>query len=235
MAGKRVTEGKIPTVIRDRCGTTAGYHAHVYRSELVCDPCRNALNTHQRAYANENKDRIYSAHNERQRKRYAEDEEYREKLGLWNKENPERRREIVNAWADKNREYLRTYDAEYRAKHPEKMREKSRRRRARKYANGFEPYTEQQVLDTYGTDCHICNEPIDLDAPRRTSQKGWEKGLHIDHLIPIAKGGSDTLENTRPAHGLCNISRGASMPEVENGIREAAEKGRQSDEGIPRR
>jgi len=32
-------------------------------------------------------------------------------------------------------------------------------------------------------------------------------GLQIDHVIPIVKGGPDTLNNVRPAHGLCNIKK----------------------------
>jgi len=35
--------------------------------------------------------------------------------------------------------------------------------------------------------------------------------LHIDHLVPLAKGGSDTLENVRPAHGICNLRKWANQ------------------------
>lgn len=71
------------------------------------------------------------------------------------------------------------------------------------------PYNDQDVLDLYGTDCHICGEPINLNAPRGCGPEGWELGLHIDHLIPLANGGDDTIENVRPSHGLCNVKKGA--------------------------
>ena len=29
-------------------------------------------------------------------------------------------------------------------------------------------------------------------------------GLTVDHVIPLSKGGSDELENLRPAHWICN-------------------------------
>ena len=74
--------------------------------------------------------------------------------------------------------------------------------------NGVEVYTTLQVLETYGTNCHICNGPVDLSAPRLVGRGvGWEHGLHIDHVIPISKGGPDTLSNVRPSHAYCNISK----------------------------
>ena len=83
----------------------------------------------------------------------------------------------------------------------------TRRRRARKKGNGFEPYTEEQVLEKWGTDCYLCGEPIDMDAPRRVGKPGWERGLHMEHVIDIADGGRDDLENVKPSHGLCNLKK----------------------------
>lgn len=81
-------------------------------------------------------------------------------------------------------------------------------RRARKMNLASERYTLQQVFDKWGIDCHLCQKPIDLTAPRRVGRKGWENGLHIDHLISLSNGGSDALDNVRPAHGYCNIKKG---------------------------
>jgi hypothetical protein len=84
-----------------------------------------------------------------------------------------------------------------------------RQRRARIKSNPSTPYTVSEVLETYGTDCHLCGNPIDLTAPRwRRAGTSWELGLNIDHYIPIALGGIDSLENVRPAHVSCNMARG---------------------------
>jgi 5-methylcytosine-specific restriction endonuclease McrA len=91
----------------------------------------------------------------------------------------------------------------------ELIRRKGNRRRALKLNNGFDLYTEKQVLDLYGTDCHICKKPIDLNTSRQVGKGNWEMGLHIDHIIPISKGGADILNNVKPAHAYCNISKGA--------------------------
>ena len=79
--------------------------------------------------------------------------------------------------------------------------------------NSTEPgnYSDIDVLSTYGLDCHICQTPVDLNAPRKVGQDGWEKGLHIDHVYPLSKGGLDTLENVRPSHGKCNIIKWATV------------------------
>jgi 5-methylcytosine-specific restriction endonuclease McrA len=103
----------------------------------------------------------------------------------------------------------RAKQKKYWARNPEKAQAFNRQRRAR--VNNVEhiPYTKEEVLKKYGADCHICGSSIDLKAPRKAGKKGWEHGLHLDHLIPISKGGPDTIENVRPAHGLCNLSKGA--------------------------
>lgn len=89
----------------------------------------------------------------------------------------------------------------------------ARRRRARIRNAGYDYYTIEQVLDTYGTDCHICGTPIDLMHSRNPLDPGWLESLHIDHYVPISKGGPDTLANVRPAHGKCNIRKGATLPD----------------------
>ena len=48
------------------------------------------------------------------------------------------------------------------------------------------------VLEAYGTTCHLCKRP------GATSR---------DHLIPYSFGGTDDLNNLRPAHVRCNSKR----------------------------
>jgi HNH endonuclease/Helix-turn-helix domain len=74
-----------------------------------------------------------------------------------------------------------------------------------------ERWTTQMVLEEYGSICYLCYEEIDLDAPRSVNQPGWRDGLHIDHVIPIAKGGHDTLDNLRPTHARCNLNKQAKL------------------------
>jgi 5-methylcytosine-specific restriction endonuclease McrA len=125
--------------------------------------------------------------------------------------NPEKIAAKRSKWKKNNPDKVRTYMKDYFHERPEMVRAAARKRRALAKGNGHEPYTEHQVIETYGTDCHICLAPIDLDAPRSTKVKGWQLGLHLDHLIPLAKSGSDTLDNIRPAHGVCNLKKHAAV------------------------
>lgn len=116
--------------------------------------------------------------------------------------------ESSKEYYQKNKDIIAQKQKIYRLENPQLSRNSARKRRARINNVVRVEYTDKEVLEKYGTNCHLCLEPIDLSAPRSTSHYRWKKSLHIDHLIPISKGGEDTLENVRPAHGFCNISKG---------------------------
>lgn len=196
------------------CGTRSGYNKHARLGESSCENCKAAnASYYMERYKNDPEYRQGFLENQysRHKERMSSDSEYAEKQrqrfhAIYSRkyETAEFRQELKenhDKWVEKNPE-----------RHKELIRNGSRKRRALILGNGSSPYTEFEVLDTYGKDCHICEKAIDLNAPRQVGKDGWEKGLHIDHLIPILKGGSDTLENVRPSHGLCNISKGAKTP-----------------------
>jgi 5-methylcytosine-specific restriction endonuclease McrA len=131
------------------------------------------------------------------RKRYGLASECRpcknKRMSNWVKNNPEKQNKRVKDWARRNPE---------KARHI--WRKIASRRKAKIKGNGWEPYTEEQMLSKYGSICYLCNEEIDLQAPRKCGRPGWEKGLQKDHVIAIDNNGPDTLDNVRPTHGKCN-------------------------------
>jgi 5-methylcytosine-specific restriction endonuclease McrA len=129
-------------------------------------------------------------------------------LRRYREENRDKHRSDNRRWRANNLEKARKSANEWRKRNPEKGREVERRRRAAKVGD---PYTEDDVLFSYGTVCHLCGEEIDMAAPRRIGRAGWQMGLHVDHVVPIALGGPDCLENVRPAHGLCNVAKGTAI------------------------
>ena len=149
---------------------------------------RNSHNAKRREYYKKNKDKIKEYHKEYFEKNPEKLKRYRSNSYYNNKE---KRMESFKKYRDKNPDYSRM----------------SRRRRANIRNNGYEKYTESQVLEIYGTNCYLCNQPIDLEATRQCGKPGWERGLNIEHVIDIALGGPDTLENVRPAHGICNLTK----------------------------
>lgn len=58
------------------------------------------------------------------------------------------------------------------------------------------------VTDVYGWRCSICHTMINPNATRLRDR------LSIDHVLPVSRGGTDTIENLRPAHYGCNAARG---------------------------
>lgn len=145
--------------------------------------------------------------NERYRK--AHPDRVKKSQEKFKEKNPERVREIKTKWRLANPEKQKEAVKRSTQKNPEIGIRRNNRRRARRLGNGFSQYTEKDIITLYGTNCHICNQEIDFLAPRSTKKEGWERSFHIDHLIPIVKGGADTLENVRPSHGICNIKKGS--------------------------
>uniref|UniRef100_A0AAU8GSR7 HNH endonuclease n=1 Tax=Mycobacterium phage Pharb TaxID=3136626 RepID=A0AAU8GSR7_9VIRU len=63
-----------------------------------------------------------------------------------------------------------------------------------------------------GDDCHLCGLPIDYDLPH-----DHELSFQIDHITPLARGGTDTLDNIGAAHRKCNRDKSDTMPEAFSG------------------
>jgi 5-methylcytosine-specific restriction endonuclease McrA len=131
------------------------------------------------------------------------------------------RRKYKDEFCEPCIEAMRQYWKDYRKRPEKKIRMREYARTNRKIRNGtrfkkllaqgFNPakdyFSANMVIETYGTDCHLCGGAIDLAAPRSPGAVGWEKSLHIDHVIPLSRGGDDTLDNVRPAHGQCNVKK----------------------------
>lgn len=60
------------------------------------------------------------------------------------------------------------------------------------------PAKRHKVLDRDGWVCHLCGKRIASAAD-----------AHVDHVVPVAAGGSSDLNNLRAAHARCNLRRGA--------------------------
>ena len=54
--------------------------------------------------------------------------------------------------------------------------------------------------------CHICGAPIDYTLPHLDPL-----AFVADHVVPLSKGGSDTLDNVRAAHRSCNAAKAARL------------------------
>ena len=51
--------------------------------------------------------------------------------------------------------------------------------------------------------CHICGQAIDLAVRWPNPMAGV-----VDHRVPVARGGTDQLNNLAAAHNRCNLEKG---------------------------
>ena len=129
----------------------------------------------------------------------------------WKESNPSKVTEQKNKYYELNKDKENERTKKYRSFNKDKINGYKRKRRALMLGNDHSKYTLKQVIDVYGLNCYMCDKAIDFKAPRQAGKDGWEYGLHLDHYVPLSKGGADNLENVRPAHGLCNIKKGSKV------------------------
>jgi 5-methylcytosine-specific restriction endonuclease McrA len=96
--------------------------------------------------------------------------------------------------------------ARWDAEHPEELRAKRRNdcmiRRARKRNAFVEAVKAEEVFLRSDGICGICGGPVSREK------------FHVDHIIPLSKGGQHSYANTQAAHPLCNMRKGDSLAAV---------------------
>ena len=87
-------------------------------------------------------------------------------------------------------------------------KDKQHRRRAKIRGATAERISREAIFARDEWTCGICREPIDPAA------KHPDMGSpSLDHILPISRGGTHTLDNVQAAHLGCNLSKGARVPE----------------------
>ena len=114
-------------------------------------------------------------------------------------------RELVKAknaaWRVANRERHTKNSAAWRAANPEKRRIQQQNRESRKRANGgkLSPDLASKLFILQKGKCPCCNKPLGDD-------------FHLDHIIPIKLGGSNTDDNIQLLRQRCNQQKQAKHP-----------------------
>lgn len=172
-----------------------------------------------RKYRAENREKVRRAQREYDSRRYAENldisrarkraryaqnaEKERERARKWRAENPKKALTLVRdskrKWRATNPEKARELVRKWIANHPEVKRANDQRRRASLKTSTAKAPTAKQLKDLLARPCHYCGD----------------SAQQIDHYIPLARGGTHTLENLRPACAACNLSKGAKLPGIE--------------------
>lgn len=120
----------------------------------------------------------------------------------WAKNNPEKNRARSFRWYHANPDKARTSSRESYRKHPQSKKFSARKRRAKlKRAQG--EHTPQDIVKLYiwqRGKCYWCKKRL---PPK----------FHIDHMFPLALGGTDDLGNLCLACPNCNLHKSNKRPE----------------------
>lgn len=183
--------------------------------------CRKCHRAYQKRHWQENRERYLQL-------RRAENQRRKEKIRAYRAANRERIREQRRTWeaslsaertavrCDQHRlasEAYRLKNADlcneriraWKKANPDKPSEYLNRRRANQRGNGApEKFTRTEIGDRDGWICGICGLAVDkaLRFPDQQSPS-------LDHVIPLVLGGEHSRANSRIAHWICNVRRGA--------------------------
>jgi 5-methylcytosine-specific restriction endonuclease McrA len=139
---------------------------------------------------------------ERHRRNYlANRERFAERDARYYREHREEKLAYQRAYRATHREKRAEDMRRWQAEHPEMVAANSRRRSARKRNAGGDHSADDvaaQYLRQHGH-CYWCGEKVG-------------RGYHVDHVIPLALGGSNGPENLVVACPACNQSKSAKHP-----------------------
>ncbi len=163
----------------------------------ICTTDQDNKRRYEREYYQQHKDKALARsrewalkHHERYKQRlrdyHARDpEKHRQQAREWNKRAIEEQGE---AFHEKNRERSRIY----RQNNPDKIRARSNNAFARRKRQAEGKWTADEfktLCDHYGNVCLRC---------------GASKRLHVDHIVPLVKGGRNDITNLQPLCHSCN-------------------------------
>lgn len=112
----------------------------------------------------------------------------------------ERLRKI--AWREANRDKFRAAQERWQREHPNERNEIAALRRARLREAVVERVRREIVFVRDCGLCHICGCRVD--------PSDW----HLDHVIPIARGGEHSYDNVAVSHPACNQRKSDRLGEV---------------------
>lgn len=90
-----------------------------------------------------------------------------------------------------NREAALNYQREWRFSNPDRAYAQKVRKRAAKEQASHAPYSRADIFAAYAHECVYCGAPAE----------------HLDHVVPISKGGADAAHNLLPACAPCNLGK----------------------------
>jgi len=143
-------------------------------------------------------------------------DKFREKSRRYYKDNPDINKNAVRNWRENNRDKVNQNANRYNRENREVLLEKRRQRRIdnNEYHRSMDHLQRARIRNAEGT-----HTGADIKWMEE-KQKGkcvycktiLKNGYHVDHIIPLAKGGDNTKFNIQLLCPHCNLSKGAKDP-----------------------
>lgn len=130
----------------------------------------------------------------------------------WRDNNPDKVAEVNRRYRESNEDVLREYDRNryaadpdgrkahiytWRTRNMDVVRGYATLREARIREAATGPVDCEAVVSRF-PDCYLCGLPLTDD-------------VHIDHVVPLSRGGAHSMENLRPTHPACNLRKNSSL------------------------
>lgn len=115
--------------------------------------------------------------------------------------SPDAAKTRTKAWRKANPVRVKEYYAEWVKNNPEKLRIVSQNRRARKLASGgkLSSGLAKRLFAIQKGKCACCGQSLGND-------------YHMDHIMPLALGGSNTDDNIQLLRKHCNLQKNRTHP-----------------------
>lgn len=114
-------------------------------------------------------------------------------------QNPDKERERRKRYEAKDPDKIRQMKTDWKKANPDRVLDHDHTRRARRRGTQVEPVSRRAVWERDGGICHICLDPVAFEE------------MHLDHVMPLAKGGTHTYDNVAPTHASCNLHKAAKV------------------------
>lgn len=180
--------------------------------------CRDCINAYKKADYNRsptkniNRSREYRLKNKEKisaakKLRYSENPEpVKAAASKWAAENRDRKSAKCKEWREANKEYIKKSMRAWYSENIESVLASNRKRRAiSRSADGHHTAADvRALLDNQQGFCANCKAKL---------FKSGKQKFHVDHIMPLALGGSNWPANLQCLCPRCNMSKGAKHPD----------------------
>ena len=163
---------------------------------------RDRVNEYQRNYREAHPEKAATAAVRSQKHYRANRDREKERSARWHAENPQKVKESQRLYYERNQEARRENSRRWRRENPEQVAKQNEERRAREAGASID--SELDYARIYRRDrgiCYLCGQKV------KKSER------HLDHVVPLRRGGKHSEDNLRVTHARCNLIKGSRLVE----------------------